>query len=679
MKKLYLCFAAGLLLSACGVKQTSSGEPTPNISKEMIKKVSESLESRYGAQERIQRGVAHAASLWTSEDGTPDEFKTFCETNFAGDDHSRKILFDKLSRNFEAIFGYNHLVDATLREPVDLDSGELSPVDYLFGAYNVGAHFNSDMFANKAAFIVALNFPAYNLDEKNQRGENWTRLEWAYARMGDLFTSRVPASIEQRIGQSMADADAYISDYNIFMGKLLNKEEKTMFPENMKLITHWGLRDELKSNYADKQNGLEKQQMVYEVMKRIISQEIPQVVINNEILQWNPFTNTVYEQGKEIKTTPEPDTRYQHLLNNFLARSAADPYCSTAPSAIQRSFDHGMELTKNDVEKMFTDFVASPQAKEVGMLIASRLGRNLEPFDIWYDGFKSRSSISEDMLTRKIQALYPNRDAFQKGLPEILVKLGFPQAEAERITSHVQVDASRGAGHAMGAEMKGDKAHLRTRIGANGMDYKGYNIAIHEFGHNVEQTISLYDVDYYMLNGVPNTAFTEALAFIFQSRDLELLGISQNDPNQEPLKALDNFWSAYEIMGVSLVDIKVWEWMYANPTCTAAQLKENVIRIAKEVWNAYYAPVFGMKDEPILAVYSHMIDYPMYLPNYPVGQIINFQIEEKLKGANFAEEVERIFRLGTITPQQWIKQAVGKEISTEALLHATSEAVKALK
>lgn len=50
-------------------------------------------------------------------------------------------------------------------------------------------------------------------------------------------------------------------------------------------------------------------------------------------------------------------------------------------------------------------------------------------------------------------------------------------------------------GHAWGASMKGQQSHLRTRIPAEGMNYKGYNIAVHEFGHNVEQTISMYNVD----------------------------------------------------------------------------------------------------------------------------------------------------------------------------------------
>jgi len=47
------------------------------------------------------------------------------------------------------------------------------------------------------------------------------------------------------------------------------------------------------------------------------------------------------------------------------------------------------------------------------------------------------------------------------------------------------------------------------------MDYKGYNIAVHEFGHNVEQTLSLYHVDHYLLHGVPNNGFYRGLGFYF--------------------------------------------------------------------------------------------------------------------------------------------------------------------
>jgi len=80
--------------------------------------------------------------------------------------------------------------------------------------------------------------------------------------------------------------------------------------------------------------------------------------------------------------------------------------------------------------------------------------------------------------------------------------------------------------------MRKDVALLRTRVPATGMNYKGFNIAMHEFGHNVEQTITLHDVDYYMMHGVPNTAFTEALAFVFQKRDLDVLGIKEVNPDE---------------------------------------------------------------------------------------------------------------------------------------------------
>ncbi|MFN3780974.1 MAG: hypothetical protein ACK4SO_02225, partial [Candidatus Kapaibacteriota bacterium] len=216
------------------------------------------------------------------------------------------------------------------------------------------------------------------------------------------------------------------------------------------------------------------------------------------------------------------------------------------------------------------------------------------------------------------------------------------------------------------------------RIPPTGMDYKGYNIAMHEFGHNVEQTLTLQKVDYYMLNGVPNTAFTEAMAFIFQKRDLDILGISNPDPKAKYLTALDNFWASYEIMGVALVDMYVWNWLYAHPQASVEDLKNAVIDIAKDVWNKYYAPVFGIKDEPILAIYSHMIDYPLYLPAYPLGHIIEFQIEKYLENKDFAQELFRMLTFGRTTPQIWMKNAVGAEISVQPLIEAAEEALKYL-
>jgi hypothetical protein len=679
MRNLLIVIAIVLLASACNNPNHTKTIQVNFITSPTMEKVKNQLIEKYGetAVFRIERGVNQVASLWRETDGTSEEFESFVMGNFVADDEKLKLLYNRLERNFEVLNGHFHKMDVLLKEPLHLEGPPIEQVDMLFGSYNPSAHLTDDFFANKIAFLTALNFPFYSLIEKTELGKNWSRQQWAYARMGDQFTSRVPADIIQNASKVLTAADTYISDYNIYMGNTLSDDGTTLFPEGMKLISHWGLRDELKSNYAA-ENGLEKQRMIYQVMQRIIDQSIPQQVINNDAFTWSPVNNKIFSSNSEVKVTPEPDKRYQVLLDNFHAMRAVDVYNPNYPTYISRAFEEAMEIPQEDVERLFTEFVSSPLVKEVAAYISQQLKRPLEPFDIWYNGFKPAGGVSEDKLTAVTSRKYPTTEAFRKDLPVILSKLGWSAADAERISSLITVDASRGAGHAWGAGMRNDIAHLRTRLGAGGMDYKGYNIAIHELGHCVEQTITMNDVDCYMLNGVPNTAFTEATAFLFQKRDLELLGMSEPDANKEYLMALDNFWACYEIMGVSLVDMNVWKWMYANPGATSSELKNQVIAIAKEVWNKYYAGILGDNDEPILAIYSHMIDNPLYLSNYPMGHIIDFQIEQQVKGKPLAEEINRMYTQGRLVPQVWMQGAVQSQISIKPTLAATKEALRVL-
>ena len=523
--------------------------------------------------------------------------------------------------------------------------------------------------------INTLSEVPYTLDEKNALGKEWSREEWAYARMGDVFTSRVPAELNKEAAQANADAENYIASYNIMMGHLLNEKGQKLFPEDMVLLTHWNLRDEIKSNYADVPNAFEKQQMIYKVMEHIACQTIPEGVINNPEYDWAPYSNKVYKDGKEVSLSAEGARRYQMILDIYKAGLNLDKFNTDLNTGIKRNFEGDVEISDKDVEEMFINLITSDEIRQVAQIIKERLGRDLQPYDIWYDGFKSRSTISEDELTAKTRKLYPDAKAFEKDMPNMLQNLGFTSQDAKYLSSKIVVEGARGSGHAWGAVGRWEPSRLRTRIGDKGMDYKGYNIAVHEFGHNVEQTLSLYDVDHYMLRGVPNTAFTEALAFIFQKRDLKLLGYPQQvDDNT----TLDIFWGAYEIMGVSLVDMYAWRWLYENPDATAEQLRDAVISIAKEVWNKYYEPVLGTHDSPILAIYSHMVNSPMYLPNYPIGHIIEFQLEEHLAGMSdkeFAQEIKRIFTIGTLTPHLWMEEAVGSKVSTEPLIKAVSRII----
>jgi hypothetical protein len=646
-----------------------------NIQKQTISKMVEKFGE--GERERIEKGVKQMAQRWSKDDGTNQGFEEFCLENFKTEPEQMDVIFDRFQNQLESLYGNLHRIYRDFNWNLQVDTGHpIEPIDYLFASYDVYAHVNEDLFITKLAFVALLNFPIYTLEEKSTLGEDWPRKEWATARLTDKFLNRIPAEAEQKRTEVYTLADDYIANYNIYMHNLLNESGEHLFPEGLKLITHWGLRDELKAQYASPE-GLPRQQMIRQVMERIITQEIPQVVIDNPELDWNPFSNEVFKAGsnESVSSEAESVTRYEHLWNTFQAERLIDPYTPETPTKIDRRFKENREILEEDVEKMLIEILAAPVMKDIAQLVKQRLGRELQPFDIWYNGFKPRGKYSEEKLDAIVSKEYPDVETFQKDLPFILRKVGFAPEKSEFLSEHIAVDASRGAGHAMGARMKSDNAHLRTRIPEGGMKYKGYNIAIHELGHNVEQVFSLNGMDYYTLEGVPNTAFTEALAFVFQTRDLSILGLSADDPQAEDLRILDNMWSAFEIAGVSMVDLKIWRWMYANPNAGPAAARDAIISIAKEVWNEYFAPVFGVNDQILLAVYSHIIDGGMYIPDYAIGSVIAFQIEDYMKEKNLASEMERMCKLGKLTPQVWMKHAVNEEISAKAMIESAVNSV----
>ena len=642
-------------------------------------RVKEALIKEHGenVSNRIERGVGQVAGFWTEKDGTSEDFDTFCKKHFIADQRELDETFDRLDRVFEGVDGHFNAMLYYLREKIDLDLGQLRPIDTVLGEYDPSAHLTDDLFENKIAFVVLLNFPQYSLEEKRKSGPGWSPRQWAFARMGDIFRSRVPAAVNQELTKVITAAETYIAEYNIYMENLLDRQTRPLFPRGLRLISHWGLRDELKSHYGQK-NGLARQELIYEVMRRIITQEIPAKVINNPETKWNPFDNTVHRKGSGEPATAEPDSRYRHILDIFHVMQKVDRYFPAYPTYIKRKFELQREMTEAEVESLFVKCLSSRQMKKVGELIRKRLGRSLRPFDIWYDGFRPCGSINESELDRIVSEKYPGVDAFADDMQNILIKLGFSDDQASFIAPKIIVDPSRGAGHAWGAEMKSERSRLRTRVPKDGMNYKGYNIAVHEFGHNVEQTLSLHKVDYHMIRGVPSSAFSEAFAFIFQSRDLELLGIKNDDPNAVHLNALDRFWGTCEIMGVALVDIKVWRWLYKHPEAGTADLKKAVLDISREIWNEYFAEIFGSRDEIILAIYSHMVGYPLYLAEYPIGHIIEFQVKEYIEGKNLGAEMERVCSVGNIIPELWMKNAVDAEISFMPILEAVNKAIEVI-
>ncbi|OGR69035.1 MAG: hypothetical protein A2081_03985 [Elusimicrobia bacterium GWC2_61_19] len=646
------------------------------LKEEAIDKTVEKLIKKYPSEaERISACVRRAATLWnTRADGTAADFRRFCCDNFLiGPDLEN--LLASFEKKLESANGHFTALLLKLRREVDEDTGPLGPADRLFASYSPGAHFIEDMFKTRLAFLALLNFPVQTLEACLEQGPAWSRDEWARARLAQRFAHRVPSEINGELAAAYSQAEQYINSYNIYLRSVTGPDGEELFPKGVKLISHWGLRDYLKGLYSEKTDGLKKQRVIQAVMERIITQEIPEKAINSEKHAWDPAANTL----DGAKAAREPDTRYERFLEIFRAHLKEDQYYPAEPTHMDRKFKLGREIPEPEVEAMFAGLLEAKEVEEAAALIAARLDRPLEPFDIWYDGFKARSGVSQAELDRVVAARYPDTAAFQKGIPEILQKLGFSKETARFVADRVEVNAARGAGHAWGPGMRTEKAHLRTRVPKGGMDYQGFNVAMHELGHCTEQVFSLYKVDHTLLEGVPNTAFTEGFAFVFQDRDLEVLGIGKPDEETAHMKTLDAFWSAREIAGVALVDMNVWRWLYKNKDAEAADLRQAVSEIAKSVWDRYYAPVFGAKGSALLGVYSHMINHALYLPDYPLGHIIAFQIEEYFKEHNLADEMERMCVQGAITPREWMKRAVGADISAEPMIKAAGRALKALK
>jgi len=665
------------------------------------------LVKKYGeaSRPRAERGVKQVAAYWRPQDGDAEAARAFISESFVNDEKQQDALLARFSAASEQIGGHLLEIGRALRSWSELELGPQMDVDQLFAGLDVGAHLSEDLFSSKLAFVALLNFDLPDLPEMLVKGPGWSRKQWAAVRLTRQFASRPTGVAVASVTKAQADAESYIAGYNIWMHHVISADGRRVFPKGMRLLTHWNLRDQIKADYSEKEKGpaIVRQRLIREVMERIVTQTIPQGVIDDPRVDWNPASNQVtispsdeveteqmQSQGKRptspvISSDREPDTRYKVWLNDFQAARRLDADSPMGRTEIDRHFALDDEIPEERVRSLLVQVLDSPLVPRVAALIQKRLGRPLEPFDIWYDGFTEKQAEGE--LSKLTRARYPTAEAYKKDIPRLLQGLGFTAEKARFLDQHIVVDPARGSGHALEAGRRsemyswwgpGDSPHLRTRVNPDGMDYKGYNIAVHEMGHNVEQVFSLYEVDDPLMSGVPGTAFTEALAFTFQHRDLEVLGVARPNAAAEHARALKSFWDAYEIAGSALVDLDAWHWMYEHPDATPAQLRDAVVQIARTTWDKYFARVLGAPGNTQLAVYSHMINSFLYLYRYPLGHLIAFQLEEKLRGADSGKAFEHAASYGRVTPDLWMQHATGKPVVAEPMLQATEAAVQAV-
>ena len=103
--KLLLLLVAAIVLGGCQ-NSTNTEEKMSNISEKTVQQTVEAIMEEQPEADRtlVEKGVAQAAALWESEDGSEQAFKDFAKENYLSDPEARKTLFDKLSTAFEIFF-----------------------------------------------------------------------------------------------------------------------------------------------------------------------------------------------------------------------------------------------------------------------------------------------------------------------------------------------------------------------------------------------------------------------------------------------------------------------------------------------------------------------------------------------------------------------------------------------
>ena len=340
----------------------------------------------------------------------------------------------------------------------------------------------------------------------------------------------------------------------------------------------------------------------------------------------------------------EADVRYQHLLARVPRRSAqADPLLpgrcrrtSTArSSATARCPRRGCarcsracsaRRTRPSGSAALVRAAARPAARALRPLVHGLPRRAAAPNEAELD------AITRETLPRR------------RGLP------ARPAADPRPARLHAG-DGARsspttsssirraGAGPRHGRASAATTRPTCARASAqSGMDYKGYNIAIHELGHNVEQVFSISKHrPHPARRACPTPAFTEAFAFLFQARDLELLGLAEAR-RRRPTRcgALDTLLvDATRSPASALLDMAIWHWMYdhprgdARPSCARRWWRSpatsgTATTRRSSAWRDSVLP-------------GHLLAHHrlgLYTPDYPLGHLITFQIEQHMRAAN---------------------------------------------
>ena len=381
-------------------------------------------------------------------------------------------------------------------------------------------------------------------------GGSWSSDQWADARLSQAFGARIPAELSERSRHIGHAASKWVSEQHIPVGGVVTADGKAPFEPDRKLLWHWLVREELRGRYGDGAEGLPVQRALAFVMGRAIEGRIPASVWEGDAQKkWDPAANTidgVANEGEDL-------ARYEHWLAQFRVQQELDPYYPKHPTVLGRRFDLQREIPETEVVALIETLLDSAARNELLDVVEAKLGRPLEAHDVYFE------ELGDDRPSRELDAIvaerFPDEDAFDAALPEVLRGLGFGDDEAEFLGTRIDVEIARGAGHAVRPALPEFHSWLRTNRLPDTLGWDGFDTGMHELGHCLEQVISTHRPRP-ALRGVPNTACTEAFAFLYQHQARAVLGIAESGDRAGDIAAATSMLNACQIAGPALLEIR---------------------------------------------------------------------------------------------------------------------------
>jgi hypothetical protein len=532
------------------------------------------------------------------------------------------------------------------------------------------AHVLEDFYRSKLAHVILLNFPVLPLDEKRKLTNTAAcRARLAASRLAELCQYRIPFEVRALESSAVSQTFQYLGHLMFDLDRLVTDEGRPWADNPTRVDCHWGLRDQIVLHYQNP-SGLSKQILLAKMWERAILEEVPSAYYDDATMHWDPVVNRVFKGDSDQSqyATAFFTGHYARLRGLFEVKKAEDAYSPEMPNYIARSCNQQREISESSTRELLINFLTNPLLPRCAEYLKKRLKRPLQAFDIVYNQFGLTENISVGQYNDIVAQRFPTLSHFKAAIPDLLIKLGFDAQLSRDIASKINVVACRTGGFASFPKMRGGEYILATSMEREQMNYMSFATAMHELGHCVERYLSSESIDHYILGEVPSSAFTEAFAFLFDSKSLKLLGVEEAGEEKRKGKILNLFWTAFLNSGLALVELDCWQWMYNHSECTEAELKSAVIHISRTIWNQYFSPFLGEMDSVILAGYSPMLINPLYMPEYALAIFIQTHIDHYLEGKVLGVEMPKMCRVGKVTPDEWMMAAVGQPVSSQVLL-----------